>query len=116
MSRSLAQQSLPTPLLVSESPVKMAKAALQKSENGVRVLLGQCMNDVRIAAGMNLDEFSHRLGKNPSQVKRMMSADERPQIEAVLGVEEFQVLLVTALAKRIGQIEIETVIRIRRTA
>ena len=115
MGTTVAQPSLPTPLLCSEKRAQTAKAALRKPEN-THALLGQCMDDVRIAAGLTLDEFANALGKDPRQVKRQIQADERPQIEAVFGVERFQVLLVTALAKRIGQIEVETVIRIRRTA
>jgi len=115
MSPSLAQPSLPTPLLVSEKRGKQAKSLIQKSDK-THALLGQCMEDTRIAAGLNLDEYAHAIGKDPSQVKRQIEGKERPQIEAVFAVERFQVLLITAMAKRIGQIEVETVIRIRRSA
>lgn len=96
----------------------MAKADLRKAEVGTNQVLGACMDDVRIACGMNLDEFAHALGKDPRQVKRQIQADERPQLEAVFAIDAFQIPLVVALANRIGDaaVELETVIRIRRTA
>ena len=106
----------PAPLPRAENRAEMAKASLRKPETTL-VMLGQCVEDVQIAAKLNLDEFAHALGKDPRQVKKWFSADERPQIETVFAVEQFQVLLVEAMARRIQQqIEVETVIRIRRTA
>ena len=114
---SLAQQNLPTPLLVTEKGARMAKADLRKSEiDPHHAQLGGCMRDVQHAFGLTLQEFAAALGKNESQVRRQMDGKERPQIEAVFAVERFQGPLVIALAKLAQGVEVDTVIHVRRSA
>lgn len=94
----------------------MAKASLRKAEN-VHAEMGELVADVRGLSRLNLDEFAAEIKKDPRQVKRWESGDERPQIEAVYAVDAFKPLILEAMAKRIAHVvETETVIRIRRTA
>jgi len=116
MGTSLSQPSLPTPLLVSESRAKTAKATLRKPENPHEEM-GKVVAAVRDLSRLNLDEFAAELKKDPRQVKRWESGDERPQIEAVWVVMRFKPLVVEAMARIANTpIEVETVIRIRRSA
>lgn len=115
MSRSLAQASLPTPLLVTEKGARMAKAGLCKSENRPYADLGRCLREVQHAFGLTLQEFALELGKNESQIRRQMEGTERPQIEAVFAVERFQGPLVIALARLASGVEVDTVVHIRST-
>lgn len=81
------------------------------------MLLGLCIEDVQTELRLSLEEFAHALGKDERQVKRWQTAEERPQVEAVFAIERFQVALIVAMAKRIGNaVEVETVIRVRRSA
>lgn len=110
---SLAQQSLPTPLLVTEKRAQMAKADVRKPDYAD---LGRCIEDVRHAFGLTLKEFAAELGKDERQVQRQIDGRERPQIEAVFAVQRFQPALVIALARLAQGVEVDTVIHVRRTA
>jgi hypothetical protein len=116
MSRSFAQPTLPTPLLVTESGVRMAKADLRNSEIDPHYAqLGHCLSEVQHAFALTLKEFAAELGKNESQVRRQMEGRERPQIEAVFAVPRFQGPLVIALARLATGVDVDTVIHVRRT-
>ena len=113
---TVAQPSLPTPLLVSETPKKQAKAALKglcKSESAFYAQLGSCMAEVQHVFGLTLKEFAAALDKNESQVRRQIEGKERPQIEAVFAVERFQPAMVIALARLASGVDVDTVIHIR---
>ena len=116
MGSSVSQPSLPTPLLVTETSARMAKAGLRNSENPYYAQLGSCLRDVQHAFGLTLQEFAVELGKNESQVRRQMDGTERPQIEAVFAVPRFQGPLVIALARLATGVEVDTVIHVRRSA
>lgn len=114
---SIAQPSLPTPLLVSEGRAKTAKADLRKTEiDPFYARIGQCLDEVRNVFGLTLKEFSAELGRNESQIRRQIEGRERPQIEAVFAVEKFQGALVIALARLATGVEVDTVIHVRRSA
>jgi len=117
MKASFAQPQLPTPLLVTETSARMAKAHLRKSEiDPLHARLGGCMRAVQHVFGMTLQEFAAALGKNESQIRRQMDGHERPQIEAVFAVERFQGPLVIALARLAVGVDVDTVIHVRRSA
>lgn len=117
---SIPQPTLPTPLLVSETRKKQAKATLShvcKSETEqFYARLGGCMAEVQHVFGLTLKEFAAELGKNESQIRRQIEGHERPQIEAVFAVERFQPAMVIALARLAAGVEIDTVLTIRRSA
>jgi ribosome-binding protein aMBF1 (putative translation factor) len=117
MAPSIAQQSLPTPLLVQEKRAKTAKADLRKTgDEAFYARIGQCIDEVRNVFGLSIKEFAAVLGKNESQVRRWVEGSERPQIEAVFAVEKFQGAMVIALARLATGVDVDTVIHVRRSA
>jgi hypothetical protein len=116
----LAQPNLPTPLLVTEKSARVAKVApadVRKAEHdALYAQLGRCMDEVRCVFGLNLEQFADALGKDQRQVARQLLGTERPQLESVFAVERFQGPLVVSLARLANGVEVDTVIRVRRTA
>lgn len=115
MGHSINQPNLPTPLLLADVPVRMAKTALRKAEN-THAALGKKVERVRELSGLNLQEFAKAIGRNERQVYRWINGTERPQLEAILAVEEFQGLVVTALAEGVPGVVVRTTITIERIA
>lgn len=115
MANSINQPSLPTPLLLADVTVKMAKVGLRKADD-CRAHLGRVVERTRILAGMNLQEFACAIGKNESQVRRWINATERQQLEAIYAADGLRGFLVIALAEGVPSIAVETTITIRRTA
>jgi DNA-binding transcriptional regulator YiaG len=116
METIVAEALVARPLLRTDQRARMAKADLRKAETP-HAEMAHIVADVREASRLNLDEFAREIGKDPRQVKRWESGDERPQIEAVYAVARFKPLVLEAMARQNQQqIEIETVIRIRRSA
>ena len=117
---SLAQQNLPTPLLVTEKPRKQAKAALKgvrKAENGsLWAKWGGCIDEVRHTFRLTLQEFAGALEKDERQVARWIAGQERPQIEAVLAKPQFAGVMLIALAQVEQGVSVDTVIHVRRSA
>ena len=120
MGSSLAQPNLPTPLLVTEKPRKQAKADLKdvrKAEiEGLWGKWGGCIDEVRGVFRLTLKEFAAELGKDERQVARWIAGQERPQIEVVFAVERFQGVMLIALARSASDVEVNTVIHVRRSA
>jgi len=117
----VAQQSLPTPLLVSEKSRKQAKAGLpdvRKAEIERQWRdWGACIDQVRGEFRLTLKEFAAELGdRDERQVQRWIEGKERPQVETVFAVQRFQPALVIALARLAEGVEVDTVIHVRRTA
>ena len=117
---SLAQQNLPTPLLVSEKPRKQAKAALKGVRKAEKASQwekdGAAMREVQHTLCLTLKEFAAALGKDERQIERQMQGLERPQIEAVRAVERFEGPMLIAQARRTSGVQVDTVIHVRRTA
>ena len=117
---SLAQQNLPTPLLVTDKPRKQAKASLpdvRKAEiERLWVKWGGCIDEVRGVFRMTLQQFAGELEKDERQVARWIAGQERPQIETVLAVELFQGPMLIALARSASGVAVDTVIHVRRSA
>lgn len=120
MNNSIAQRSLPTPLLVTEKPRKQAKAALpdvRKAEiERLWVKWGGCIDEVRGVFRMTLQEFAAALEKDERQVARWIAGQERPQIETVLAKARFEGPMLIALARLSSGVEVDTVITVRRSA
>lgn len=113
----VAQQNLPTPLLVTDKSDRSGKNPIRKSEKvEIYAGLGECMEEVRNGFGLTLQQFAAELGRNESQIRRQIKGDERPMLEAVFAVERFRAPLVIALAKLSNGVEVVTEIRVRRTA
>lgn len=116
MSATMTNPLSSANLLSTDLPVRMAKAGVRKTNPSMRALLGRCVEEVRLACGLNLDEFAHALGKNPRQVARWISGEDNPMFDAIVAVERFRSPLVIALASLSKDIEVVTEIRVRRSA
>ena len=95
----------------------MAKADLRKAEMGDwRSAIGRAIERTRTLGQRSLKEFADLVGRDERQVKRWITGDERPQFDALFAVPELRAALVIALAEIAGNVEVETTVRIRRTA
>lgn len=96
---------------------RMAKADLRTAEINWRERLGWAVGRVQQLSGLSLKEFAEAVGRDERQVARWITADERAQWDAIARVESLRQLVVIAVAEAMGTgIEIDTVVRIRRTA
>ena len=111
---TVAQPSLPTPLLLSDVPVRMAKADIRKTDCYAQ--LGGCLAEVQRVFGLSLKEFACELGKDERQIARQIDGTDRPQLEVVFAVERFRPALVIALARLATGMTIDTVVTWPRTA
>ncbi len=95
----------------------MAKADLKKVETAWRERIGRAIHRAFSLAGLTQKEAARLLERDQAQVARWVSGAERAQLDALFAVEAFRHSLVLALAELAGNgIEIETTIRIRRSA
>jgi hypothetical protein len=117
MTPSMSQPSLPTPIRVSDTRARTAKASIRKADTkALYKALGGCIADVIRAHGLSLKEFSAEIGKDERQMARQIDGTDRPQLEAVFAIQRFQAPLVIALAKLATGVEIDTVLTFRRSA
>lgn len=116
MGSSVQLNMPPMALPRAEGGVKTAKADLRKPAQ-THAAMGDVIALTRKLSHLNLDEFAQRCHKDPRQIARWESSAERPQIEAVWAVSDFQPLVLEAMAALAScRVETETVIRIRRIA
>jgi ribosome-binding protein aMBF1 (putative translation factor) len=102
-------------VLADVKPV-MAKATVRLSEvRNFQAEIGACLNAARNALGWNLDELAHALGKDARQVRRWISGEERTQVDVCFACDAIRAEFGIRLAALSGA-EIETVVRIKRTA
>lgn len=116
ITSNLSQQSLPTPLLVSDRRSVDTKNVSDIPKASVFVTLGKCMAEVKSVFRLTVKEFAAELGKDEAQVRRQLLGKERPQIEAVFAVERFQGPMAIAMARVAAGVEVDTVIHMRRSA
>lgn len=94
----------------------MAKADLKKVEDW-RGQMGQSVARCFALAGVSQKEGAALIGREAAQVSRWIAGTERPQFDALFAVDVLRQPLILALAELAGQgVEIETQIRIRRSA
>lgn len=103
---------------VHEVPApRMVKAAIRKAENADYLAqIGGCLDEARREVGWTLDQLSAELNRDARQVRRWIAGEERTQVDVVFAVEPLRGPFVIALAKLADCCEIETVVRIKRTA
>jgi transcriptional regulator with XRE-family HTH domain len=96
----------------------MAKAEIRKADiPDFRVSVGNAIQRAASLVGWSLKELAGKVARDPRQVARWIAGVERPHFDALFAVEELRQPLVVALAELAGdQVEIETVVRVRRTA
>jgi ribosome-binding protein aMBF1 (putative translation factor) len=101
----------------SEIWKRMAKADLPKAEIvDWRGQIGTAIERARILSGLSLKEYADKIGRDVRQVGRWITGDERAQLDAIFAVRELRGPLVIALAELSQTVEVETTIRIRRSA
>lgn len=102
--------------VIGEMRPEMAKADLPKGES-VNLLaeLGGCLDAARRDVGWTVDQLAGELRRDSKQVARWMRGEERTQVDVVFAVSALRAPFVVALAK-LAKCEIETTVRIRRTA
>jgi ribosome-binding protein aMBF1 (putative translation factor) len=109
-------------LLAENNGPGQAKADLRKTEMEQEPAnwaaeIGRVVQRVRNFSGLSLKEFAAELGREERQVARWIAGTERPQFDVLFAVEAFRQPLIIALAELAGQgVEIETVVRVRRSA
>ncbi len=117
MTAILSQPSLPTPLRVSDSRAKTAKATIRKPDTeAYYASLGACVREVQHVSGLTLKEFCAVLGKDERQIARQIEGADRPQLEVVFAIERFRGPLVIALARLAADVDVVTEIRVRKSA
>jgi hypothetical protein len=105
--------SLPLDRLESVQPA-MAKADLKNVERW-RELMGAAVRRCFSLAGVSQKEAAGLLDRDQAQVARWISGAERPQFDALFAAESLRQPLLLALAELAG-VEVETVVRVRRSA
>lgn len=96
---------------------RMAKADLRKAEADAesRRIFGRVILRLRQLSGLSLKEFAALVDRDPRQCARWEDGTERPQFDAIFAALTLRQPLVIAIAELAG-VEVETNIRIRRTA
>lgn len=118
MSSILAPATADRHRLLPDVADRMAKAAggtVRKADEAeLRAEFGAVVARVRHRAGLSLKEFSARIHRDERQVARWERATERPHLDAVFAVVEFQPLLVAAIAElaSVG-VDVQTIVTIR---
>jgi hypothetical protein len=96
----------------------MAKASLpdvRKADEGdFKEQVGRAVRSAR--GKLSLKEFAAAIGRDERQCKRWEDGKERPHVDAFLPVPEIHARFSEAYARLSDDIEVETVIRIRRSA
>lgn len=100
-----------------DEPKVMAKADIKKLEKpDFQAEIGRCVARARLLVGWSKKELAAEVSKDEAQISRWESGKERPQFDALWSVVAMRGPLVISLAELSGQIEVNTVIQIRRTA
>lgn len=116
MSGSVAPAASSRHRVIGETRPRMAKADLPKGEKReMWPELGACLDEARRVVGWTVDELAGHLQRDSKQVGRWLRGEERTQVDAVFAVAPLRGPFVVALAK-LAQCEVETTVRIRRTA
>lgn len=113
MSRSVQRALPPMPLDRFET---RQPADLNKVEADWKVQIGHAIQRCFSLAGLTQKEGAAKVGRDQAQVARWISGAERPQLDLLFAVEDLRQPLVLALAELAGNVEVQTVITIRRSA
>lgn len=123
MSASLAEREPSRHRLLPEKADQMAEAVLRKAEKADSMKeIGTALDEARHTLRWSLKELTREIERatgrkrDERQVARWIEGTERQQFDALLAVEPLKPLLLIALARTSEQIEVETTIRIRRSA
>jgi DNA-binding transcriptional regulator YiaG len=106
----------PTSSTLPHVTTKMVKAQLRGESDFTdwRVEIGRAIRKVR--GDRSLKEFAVLIDRDDRTIARWEEGKERPQLDAIFAVKDLRGPLVLALAELSETVEIETTLRIRRTA
>lgn len=114
MPSTLANPAATAPRELPETAHRMARAEVRKAESDdFKAEIGGAIERARMVVGWSLKELAGQVHRDPRQVARWESGEERPQFDAA--VEALQQPLVIELAK-LAKCEIQTTVHIRRNA
>lgn len=114
VSSTLAHAPAAPHLRLPDTSAGTAKPEVRKADKNPQwVKHGAAMREVQHAFVLTLKEFARELGKNERQVERQMQGVDRPMIEVVLAVEQFEGPMLIALARRTHGMHVDTVVHIR---
>lgn len=91
---------------------KQAKAVLKNCETW-SARIGAAIQRAIALVGWSNKEAAAKVGRDPAQLARWISGTERPQMDALMAVDELRWPLVQCLAALDDQNEVETTIRRR---
>lgn len=123
MAQTVANGVQRATVLRTDPPRKMAKAGLtsvrkadQPSATAVKV--GAAVHRARTRAEWNLQQFAHEMQRDERLVAKWESGEKNPNLEAILGHPVLKGHFIVAQAELFTSdlIEVETVVRIRRSA
>lgn len=117
MSRSIASTASGSPRELADVAPRMAKADLRKAESeDFRAEIGEVVERARMRCGWSLKELAGKVNRDPRQVARWETGDERAPLDVLFAVPELQQPLVIELAGLAGDVEVTTQITIKRPA
>jgi hypothetical protein len=94
----------------------MVKADLRKEEREWTGRVGSAVQRAISLLGWSLKEFAAAVDRDERQCSRWISGSERPQFDTLFAVEQLRQPLIVAFSEMAGVgVEVETVVRIRRT-
>lgn len=105
-------------VLRSDLKPTMAKASLGEVRKAdLDDWRSQIAGVIRTVRGkLSLKEFADLIGRDERQIGRWEKGEDRPQFDAIFAVRDLRGPLVIALAELSQTVEVETTIRIRRSA
>lgn len=105
------------PQMLRASLREEAKADRKKFAEDLRPVIGQLVARAFQLMGLSKQEAAYAMKyDDPGTVSRWCSGTERPLFDKLFAIEGFEVAYVLAIAERHQQIEVETVIKVRRIA
>lgn len=106
-------------VLSSDVRPRMAKAEIRKADQAEtwRADIGQTVARSMALLGWSLKEFAAAVQRDERTCARWMSGAERPQLDAIFAVPALRQVFVIAISEIAGaDVEVETTIRVRRSA
>src|SRR5579862_8079968 len=118
MASSVAETStVRQPRLPGKADAMARLDPRKAGELETRRLLGRAVEGCRWHARLSLKEFAGLVHRDESVVRAWITAEEPPQIAAVIAVPVLKQPFLVAFAEELGAgADIETVIRVRRVA
>ena len=117
MSQSIADRLAGVHPQMLAAQLRPAAKADRKELADLRPVIGQLVNRALELCGITKQDAAFRMGYSDAGTdSRWCSGVERPAFDKLFTIDGFKIAYVLALAEQDGRIEVETVVKIRRTA